>query len=211
MVAFFVPRPANNSIFIPMKKTEIILIFLSLLGIGLSLFLIPGHSTILTFSMLTLAFLYLAFSFLLFNNIRLRHIFKASAYAHINPWRIIGAVVAGIALSSTIAALLFVFEELPENGIMLLSAVLQLSLVTVTALVFLFRAKSRLVYNVLKRALPIGVIPLLLLIAPANTWLYIKYRNCPNYVEALKAAEQHPESDALKEAVIMNRMKCYER
>ncbi len=59
-----------------MKRTELILAIIAIIGIILKILHLPGATMLLTLSFTFLSILYYIFSFALFNNLELKNIFK---------------------------------------------------------------------------------------------------------------------------------------
>ena len=103
-----------------MKKLEIILGLIALIGILLKLLLIPGGGILLTLSLSMLAMCYyLSFAFL--NGIPLIEIFKKKSYENITPLKMIGVVGFGFALSAIAIGILFSLQFWPGARIQLQS------------------------------------------------------------------------------------------
>ncbi|WP_129020130.1 hypothetical protein [Edaphocola flava] len=134
-----------------MKKIEPILITLVFTGVVLKQFHIAGHATIITLSILILAFIYMIFGFALFNDIRLRDIFKKSAYQQLNVWRIIGSVFLGLTLSTSVVAILFGLQDMPGKEYMLLISMLELAPAFLVVLFKTIQHKSSFYIKVLSR------------------------------------------------------------
>lgn len=90
-----------------MKKTEVVLLTLIGLSILLCLFDISGALFLLTISICTASTFYIVFGFSIFNQIRLRDLFKKSAYANTNWKRILFAIATGYTMALLLLGLLF--------------------------------------------------------------------------------------------------------
>lgn len=148
-----------------MKKAEIILIIVAMLGVILSFIPVPGGNILTILSITFLACLYFYFGFALFNGIRLRDIFKKSSYQGISALRIIGAIVTGIAISMAIVGMEFRIMRWPGASIMLMVGGLGLCLLLITALIKYFSAKAPFYLNILKRAVPYTILAILAFIS----------------------------------------------
>ena len=190
-----------------MKKGEIIIATLSLIALGLNLLLIPGGGVLTVLTLSTLSMLYMNLSFALFNGIRLRNIFKKDSYKGISTMRIIGAVGTGLALSMTIIGLLFKFQSWPGASLNLGAGLVGLLIATVIGTIKYFRNKSDFYTKIFKRIAVFGGLGLILMLTPKTTWVEIKYRNQPTYVDALKKAMAAPDNKELWDKVEVERQK----
>ena len=190
-----------------MKKGEIIIATLSLIALGLNLLLIPGGGVLTVLTLSTLSMLYMNLSFALFNGIRLRNIFKKDSYKGISTMRIIGAVGTGLALSMTIIGLLFKFQSWPGASLNLGAGLVGLLIATVIGTIKYFRNKSDFYTKIFKRIAVFGGLGLILMLIPKTTWVEIKYRNQPTYVDALKKAMAAPDNKELWDKVEVERQK----
>lgn len=190
-----------------MKKTEIIIATLSIIALGLNLLLIPGGGvlTVLTLSLLSMIYLYLSFA--LFNDIRLRNIFKKESYKELSTSRIVGAIGTGIALSATTIGLMFKFQSWPGADLNLGAGLLGLIIVTIIGIVKYRKCKSDYYIRIIKRTAIFGGIGLILMLTPKVSWIEFKYRNHPEYVDALKKAMADPENKSLWTNVEVERQK----
>jgi len=110
-----------------MRKIEIAIVLLILPAVFMKSLHIEGMAALTVILFLVLSLLYLLFGFMVLNNIPMRGIFKASAYAGLGWRRIAWSVIAGIILSLSVIALLFpvmnwegVFTVVVSAGLLLL-------------------------------------------------------------------------------------------
>jgi hypothetical protein len=190
-----------------MKKTEIILATLSIIALGLNLLLIPGGGVLTVLTLSALSMIYFYFGFALFNDIRLRIIFKKDSYKEISSLKILGAVGAGLALSMTTIGLMFKFQSWPGADINLGAGLFGLLIVTIVGLIKYSKNKSGYYTKIFKRAAIFGGLGLLLMLAPKTNWIELKYRNHPEYVDALKKAMAAPDKKELWNNVEIERQK----
>jgi hypothetical protein len=184
-----------------MKKAEFVIATLSIIALGMNLLFIPGSGALTVLTLLILSTLYFYFGFALFNNIRLRQIFKKDSYRDISSLRILGAVGAGLALSSATNGIMFKFQSWPGADFILGAGLVGLFIVTTIGIIKYSKNKSDYYYGILKRTVIIGGIGLILMFMPKTTWIEIKYRNQPEYVEALKNAIAVPDNKELWDIV----------
>lgn len=190
-----------------MKKTEIIIGTLSIIALGLNLLLIPGGGVLTVLTLSTLSTIYFYFSFALFNDIRFREIFKKDSYENISRWRIIGAIGTGFALSATTAGLMFKFQSWPGADFNLGAGLVGLLIVTIIGLIKYSRNKSNYYTRIFKRAAIFGGLGLILMLTPKTSWIELKYRNHPEYIDALKKAMADPDNKELWDNVETERQK----
>ncbi len=180
-----------------MKKFEIIIATLSIIALGLNFLLIPGGGVLTVLTLSTLSGLYMYLSFALFNEIRLRNIFKKDSYKGISTMRIVGSVGTGLALSVMTAGLMFKFQSWPGADFNLGAGLFGLLLVTVIGLIKYSKTKSDFYTRIFKRAAIFSGLGLILLLTPKTSWVELKYRNHPEYVDALKKAMADPDNNEL--------------
>lgn len=190
-----------------MKKTEIILLTLSIIAIGFNLLLIPGGGilTVLIYTILSIFYFY--FSFALFNNISLRKIFNRESYQNLSRKRIIGAVGAGFALSIVVASIMFQIQLWPGADFLLASGIFGLLIVTLWGFSKYRRSKSDYYIKIFKRTAIFSGITLVVMFFPKTKWIEFKYRDQPAYVEALKKAMANPDDSTLWDTVERERQK----
>jgi hypothetical protein len=109
-----------------MKKTETILILISLVAIILRLFSIEGGVMLSTFSFGILSLFYLFFGFLIFNNIPIKSVFRKNAYGDLNWKRLLWSVVTGIFLFIAIIGFLFKLNKWEGASMMLIIGIITL-------------------------------------------------------------------------------------
>ncbi|MPQ48895.1 hypothetical protein GCQ56_18000 [Marinifilum sp. N1E240] len=192
-----------------MKKTEKILAAISILGILLSLNLIPYGGTLSIISMTCLAILYMYLSFALFNDIPIKGIFKKDSYTKISKLRVFGTIVTGLVLSVSIIGILFKSQLYPYSSILLAEGVIGLFIAAIVAFVQLKRSKDKFYFNILKRIVIIGILSIIFYLIPREKILEISYRNHPEYVEAIKKAWTNPDNMALWDKVYEESLKIH--
>lgn len=192
-----------------MKKTEKIISIIAFIALGLKLIFIPGSGLLTVLSFSTLSLIYFYFGFALFNNIQLKKIFKKDSYIHISSLRILGAVGAGLSLSMIAIGIMFKFQSWPGASFNLGAGLLMLSIVIIVGLIKYSKTKDEYYINIFKRGAVFGGIGLILMLIPQTTWITIKYRNEPAFVDAYKKASADPDNKELWEKVEEEREKIY--
>lgn len=149
-----------------MKKIELILGVIAIIGIVLKLFHIPGGAALTILSLLTLSVFYYVFSFALFNGIRLRDIFKKEAYKETNVRRIIGAILTGFDISTIIIGGLFKLQAWPGADVELLTGLVIAVIILIIAAIFYSRSKAEFYKRIFGRIAIYGGIGLVLYFLP---------------------------------------------
>lgn len=182
-----------------MKKTEIVLVILFLLGILLSLVPVPGGLLLIVFSGGLLSILYFIFSLWILNNIRARDLFKKAAYAEITPAKAILSIFTGLNISTVIVGIQFRFMLWKNSHIMLMLGLLNIAIVlTILILMALFNKKISYRPYFLKVGL-LGLMNLLLFTTSDLDIVEIRYREHPAYVELYKQYATDPSNMTVRE------------
>jgi NADH:ubiquinone oxidoreductase subunit 6 (subunit J) len=115
--------------------------------------------------------------------------------------RIFGAILTGVVLSLTTIGILFKFQSWPMATFFLTIGLIGILVSFIVGVIKHSKTKSEYYTRILKRITIIGGLGLILLILPKETWLEIKYRNQPDYVDAVKKAMADPDNEELWEKV----------
>ncbi len=153
-----------------MKKVEISLIALGLLGFLLTLLNIPGGALFLTLSLTVLSFFYFVFGFALFNDIKIRHIFKIESYKEISVVKIIIAFFAGYFLSVATIGILFRISYFPGAGLMLSVSIFGLTVIAVISIIMFLKSKAAVYKKILFRLVPVLLISINVVLMSAKFW-----------------------------------------
>lgn len=187
-----------------MKKTEIILVIIALIGFGLYLIPIEGGTIIVTVSLILLSLMYFIFGFAFLNGIKLKKIFKKESYKGISVLSIILAIVMGMTLSTAVIGVLFGLLSWLGAGIMLVIGLLNLAFLGILILVGYLVDKSFSLRGVMGRALILAGLSLLLLILPNRTIINFKERDYPEF---LKTPPENPGDKQLDEKEFQKQLK----
>lgn len=191
-----------------MKQTEIILSMAILLLMVLRLFFtFPYAALIITLLTVLLSMLYAALSFGLLNQIRFRNLFKKESYKGISIFRIIGTIGTGFVLSLISISILFKFQRWPYGSFNLLIGLISLLAIFPIVAVKYFKHKTRFYKTLLLRISIISFVGILLFYTKTETLVEMKYRDYPDYVEALKNEIKDPENIELQEITDELRLK----
>ncbi len=127
-----------------MKKIELSLLIISLVGIILVIAGLEAAWYVVVPFLILLGIFYYFFGFALLNNIPPNGIFKSGSYKGISPLRIFGSVLAGIALSWVPVAVLFRLGEYPMGGTLSLFAVTSTFLVLIILTILHITQKKKI-------------------------------------------------------------------
>ncbi|MFL9845026.1 hypothetical protein [Flavobacterium rhizosphaerae] len=163
-----------------MKKAELILASVALVAMILSLFDIPVNIVVVTFLAL-LSLVYFFTGFLLFRP-------KGT-------WQVVGSIVAGITFSILVIGILFKFMFWPGGSAMLFPGIVLALLVAIICVVKYFATKQAFYKNIVLRCGIYVIITMFFLFMQDSWILQFKYREYPEYIEALKKAEANPDDE----------------
>jgi hypothetical protein len=180
-----------------MKKVEIILGLSSIIAIAVNLLSAKSSNVFLVLLLFSTSVFYLYISFVHFNSIRLSCTIEHNTLSGMNLLRMAGTIMIGFSLSATTIGMAFVF--LAWSGANLTLGVGLLGLFIGSAIGFIMQSivKSNFYNFVFKRIAIFGFLGLILLLFPKETWVEIKYRNHPTYVEAIKKDWADPTNNEL--------------
>jgi len=147
-----------------MKKAEFILIIISIIALIMKLLEVPFGALLFLFSILLLSLIYYPMGFAFFNDIRLRNIFKKESYQGLKWTRILGAIVAGIVVSTLLIGVLFSVMHYPGAQYMLIEGVFSAVVVFIIAFVKNRKSKSPYYSFILSRIGFTGIMGVLLLL-----------------------------------------------
>lgn len=117
------------------------------------------------------------------------------------------AIFAGIALSSTVIAILFGLQSWPGTGIMLTTGLCELAFCAILILIEYLVNKASVNKGTIIRMVIWGGLALTLLMLPKVVLMTYKYRNYPAYVEAYKNAQTDPGNQQLQDKLNEERRK----
>lgn len=179
-----------------MKKAEIILAVLTLIGILLSVLHIPGGNILAVLTMTILSMVYFCLSFALLNGLGFRGMIKNDNYKAISALRMVGAVLSGIVFSTAIIGILFRWMMWPGAGAMLIVSIPGFLIMLIIVLIKYFTKKELFYRNMLIRIVIIGI-PLVVLFVNSSLVRNIRYSDNPELLQAIEEAEQNPEDESL--------------
>lgn len=177
-----------------MKRTELLLsgvsasFFLLYLlgGVGMSLFMM------LSLSLLGALYAYLGFAHL--NGIRMAKVFKKESYSPVRFTDILIGILGGIGMAAIINSILFVIMLWPGREVLFISGSVFLGIALVMA--FIFSGTHQLLKErLIKRIIIYMLLGGIFYVIPAGFWFSIRYRNNPEYVEAMIEHYNNPSEE----------------
>ena len=184
-----------------MKKAEIILIVLMVLGIIMKLLHYPFSSLVFLLAASSLATIYFYFGFALLNGVRMRNMFKKVSYQEIGVKKILFAVGVGLALGVLLIGILFKIQHWPAADMQLSLGFYSCIVALIIALVFYAKTKESIFKNVLVRTIFFGCIGAVLVFTAPKTLLTWQYPDHPEYVEACMELDEDPTNLELQQKV----------
>ena len=190
-----------------MRKAEKIIAVIAITSLGLNLFLVTGGGAMTVLTLFLLSLIYMIFGFAIFNKLKLRDLFNKESYNEISPKRIIGAVGAGLALSTTTIGLLYKIQGWTGASVQLGTGIVCLVAVMIISIIKNSKNKSDYYRGIIKRCIIFSSLGVILLLLPEKAWTDFKYRNHPTYLKALEKASADPDNDSLWKKVDEERTK----
>jgi hypothetical protein len=175
-----------------MKLTEKILIALAVIIAVLKFIFIPGSGVFIVLVFCLLSSLYFYFGFALFNNIKLRHIFKKDSYADVSTGRIIGGIALGLSLSFAVIGFLFKAQHWPGTSFHLIISIFSGVVILIISLFKFFNTKAIYYKNAIIRIGIATSISILMLAIPNLTFVKIRFRDHPKYIEVYERYLKDP-------------------
>ncbi len=175
-----------------MKLTEKILIALAVIIAVLKFIFIPGSGVFIVLVFCLLSSLYFYFGFALFNNIKLRLIFKKDSYVGVSTGRIIGGIALGLSLSFAVIGFLFKAQHWPGTSFHLIISIFSGVVILIISLFKFFNTKANYYKNSIIRIGIATSISILMLAIPNLTFVKIRFRNHPKYIEVYERYLKDP-------------------
>ena len=141
-----------------MKKTEVALILITIIGLIIRLLQWPGGNLLMILCITLLSLMYFIFGFAFFNGLRIREVLKKESYVALNKMKIFGAFLTGIASSIGVLGILFSLMYWPGAMFNVIFGSILLSLISVIALIKYSNNKSKYYSRILTRSVSIMVI-----------------------------------------------------
>jgi len=193
-----------------MKKTELLLLGLSVTTLAMKFLHIPGSGILTVLSLASISVFYMYLGTAVFNNVQFKALFKKESYKGISTKRIIGGIGTGLALSVATIGILFKLQSWPGASNQLKVGLFGLTIILGISLFKFIKSYDTFYSNILKRVVSFGAICFILFVIPNKTWLDWKYPNNPEYVNAIINAQANPNDPALWEKVDIEREKMQE-
>jgi len=182
-----------------MRKMELYIFpIIAIIGILIYFFDWPYGNELIILSLFGLSCLYFYFGFALFNTISFRRIFKKESYSNISALRIIGAIAAGFSISIVLLGVLFKIFRWPFGNQLLIIGVNFLNVVFIIGFVKIIKEQQPFYKRLMTRVVLYAVLGYLFLFLPTYTFLELKYKNHPDYIEAVKKIHKDPENRELQ-------------
>jgi hypothetical protein len=193
-----------------MRKTEIILLILTIIAIAMNMMLMPFAGILTVLTMSTLALIYFYMGIALFNDIRFKYALKKESYKFTSTMKIWGGITTGIALSMTTIGIMFKLQSWPGALFNLWPGLIGLFFISIIGGIKFLKDRSWYYKRIFVRIAIFGGIGLAIGLVPETTWLELRFKEHPEYVEAMKRAMESPENNELWETVEAQRQKMHE-
>lgn len=175
-----------------MKLAEKILIVLAIIGAILKFIFIPGSGVLMVLVYSILSSMYFYVGFALFNNISLRLIFKKDSYVGVSTGRIIGGIALGLSLSFAVIGFLFKAQHWPGTSFHLIISIFSGVVILIISFIKYFKSKANYYKNAIIKISISTSLSILMLLVPNLTFVKIKFRNHPKYIEVYERYEKDP-------------------
>jgi len=183
-----------------MRRLELyVLPIVALVGLLIYFLDWPYGNELIIISLFGLSCLYFYFGFAIFNKISFRKIFKKESYKGISVWRIIGAICTGISISILLLGVMFKIFRWPFGNQLLIIGVNFLNVVFIIGFFKIIKEKRSFYQRLMVRVVFFGLLGYLFIFLSDYTFLELKYKNHPDYIEAVKRLDQDPENLELRQ------------
>lgn len=180
-----------------MRKIELFLAGLALLGLTFKLLLLSGGTAILGLTLSGLGILYYPFGFFYFNSIKINKIFKKTSYKDVSVLRGIGTFGAGITFSILTTGILFKLADLQGSGVMLSVGITTGLILLIVTTIRYFAVKGQFFKMMLRRTLIWVTLGITLYLIPGINLVKIFHRDNPEYIEAYQKSIENPDDREL--------------
>lgn len=181
---------------------ELVLVIVFALAFVINLFNVSGATAVFVITGALLSMIYFYISVVLFNGIPFRQALKKDAYTGISKLRIIGSAASGVTLSVLVIGVLFVSMYWQGGKQMLLMGI-TLCIVVLCIALYKYFTKRGDFYPVLIRRLTVWIAAgVLLFTLPQNVLIGIKYRNHPEFRDALLNSLDNPEDEEARQKFV---------
>ena len=194
-----------------MKKVEFVLNAAISLGIALIISGTPGGVVLLILAIGILSIIYFGLGFLFCFDFSFRKLLANNSKQTFSTLKIFGGIATGLSLSIILVGILFRILNYPGATVMLLVGVISLSALTIIAIFKKTKKSDRFYSTILYRAALYGIISLVILVIPTNTWLTWQYPNYPGYVKALIELRENPNDKEAQKKVEEERQKMFDQ
>jgi hypothetical protein len=193
-----------------MRKAEIILLIVSVIAILMNILHFPFGGLLSVLCLSILAMIYFYFGIALFNDIKFRYALKKDSYKFTSSRKIWGAIATGVALCMTIIGIMFKIQSWPGAELNLWPGLIALFIISIIAAVKFAKDRTWYYKRIFLRIAIFGTVGIGVAIIPPITWLEMRYKDYPDYVEALKKSMEDPQNEELLKMVEAQRVKMNE-
>ncbi len=191
-----------------MKKAEIILIGVFIIGLILYTFKLSGGSFLLIMSLGSLSVIYFLFGAILFKNTNVTGTLDKLSKNGLNKGNVkIALKKFGIGYAFSVAVIGILFKLLSWLGADIMLMIGTIGICIVAVILVSKQRKDKRSSNIVKRAILFGGLCLFLLLLPTKTWLNFRYPDNPDYVQAVLEYQEDPTNKELKDKVEEERHK----
>jgi hypothetical protein len=181
-----------------MKNIERILGVASIVSSTMLLFLIPYGGPLALITLSALSIFYMLFGILIFNNTSLSKLFYKKDMEQMLSLNFIVTLGMGFAMSSALIGILFKIMRWPNASFMLAFGLFFMLNIFMVAFLRYHETNHKSYKIILPRFIVIGSACLILFFIPNDKILEFKYRNYPDYVEAVKKYNTDPSNTELQ-------------
>jgi len=181
-----------------MKKVEIILVAVVLLGTLLKYAHLPGGSVLMVFGGALLAFVYLLFSPALMNDIGFRQMLKGGLRDQ-NSATLSLSIFAGVTFCIGTIAYVFMQQFWTGGEVLTYLTIILFTIVMFLAMLMLQKPEPLAYRNILLRSIPLVAAMLFFVIVPLSTRLEMLYPDDQTYRELFQEYLENPDDEYSKQ------------
>ena len=181
---------------------ELILTFLSLIGLSLYLINIPNAFPFFAIPIYLLSILYFPFGFLTINNFQINEVFLRKRYKEVSVLNFLLAACIGLYLCILIQGIMAKVSYMPGSFIFLSTSFLSiLALIIYLILVIRQQPLSKFLKINFRRIIIIGSLAIIAYMIPPIKIFEVRYRNYPTVLESVREALKDPNNPVVWEKV----------
>lgn len=145
-----------------MKRIELVLIAIAVLGICLDRFSVPGINVLLVMTLAGLAMFYFFFGVVIFSDVQFRGIIKTSTTEEISPLRKVWSALAGVTSSIIVIGILFKVQRWPTASLNLNLGLFAAAVISAISIFKYAKTKASYYLIILKRMIILSAIAVLI-------------------------------------------------